>query len=726
MKSSNNKIENNIITTFDYSSWAISFDYSSSHNIINNNRITTFGDVSDGINYFDGSSNNIHNNNVITTYGNESNGIHLWGCCSWNLSVGPVINNQFMGGVINTYGTDSYGILMEHSYNNTFIDSSINASNAYSIYQKNQPFLDTNYFINTTFDKNNVDIQSGNMFVQWYLNVFTNSSIGPLNNVNVKGYTNDGTQAFSSMTNSNGYIERQTLTEYMQNVTDKYFRTDYIINVTKIGYDSNLAEVNLTSNLLINMNLNLSDTTPTLCPADMADLTVTDIIVEPKNLVSGGSMNLNAVIKNQGSVATAFSMEFKRISPNGGVSGGGNLADPTDLIEPSENKTISFGGFGPNEEGNYTIIVTVHSESPDCELSNNNLTETFYVSKVNVSEERPIINITNPFNSSTINADSVWLNVTTNKDFICKYDICKFRYSEGTPITGGVGGGGCSKSNNMSVTDGTSHLQFINGLENTINNETYGEKYRLDVRCIDDSGNSNRASVWFYVDIPPLVSKISVSPFAAISSLNPGEEFSTQFYVTDSGTANLTGLSVNFSVLPDFNLTANPVLFDLNVGEEKRVSIHGRVPYNVNASLSSTVTVTISNADISSSSNFGISINVPNSPSPPPNDNGGGSDDRGSSNHHSGGYAPFIGRSPAASTRLVTPSAPTTPTAPTAAPEVVGGNAATGTGTEGITGAVVGAEQGNTNISKAIGVLLWIVAFVILAVMIINRPKKPF
>ncbi len=55
---------------------------------------------------------------------------------------------------------------------------------------------------------------------------------------------------FNVTTNSSGYIERQNVTEYFQNATNKYYYTNYSINASDSMWYSNTSSVNLTSNMI--------------------------------------------------------------------------------------------------------------------------------------------------------------------------------------------------------------------------------------------------------------------------------------------------------------------------------------------------------------------------------------------------------------------------------------------------------------------------------------------
>ncbi len=102
----------------------------------------------------------------------------------------------------------------------------------------------------------------------------------------------------------------------------------------------------------------------------------------------------------------------------------------------------------------------------------------------------PIITINNPINGSTIKASSTTLEVATNENAKCKYSIGGCSRVEGDES----GGGGCfgSMFANMSITGGTSHSQVLTNLSNNTD-------YTISVKCSDYSGNSNTASMKFFV-----------------------------------------------------------------------------------------------------------------------------------------------------------------------------------------------------------------------------------
>ena len=105
--------------------------------------------------------------------------------------------------------------------------------------------------------------------------------------------------------------------------------------------------------------------------------------------------------------------------------------------------------------------------------------------------------INNPVNGSVVTEDHVLLDGSTNANAICMYSQ-GFIWRQGQG-----GGGGGSRYYKMSVTGKIHHLQLIEKLEETINNQVRQEYYFLDVKCVDKlSGDQARARTEFTVDFP--------------------------------------------------------------------------------------------------------------------------------------------------------------------------------------------------------------------------------
>jgi len=117
------------------------------------------------------------------------------------------------------------------------------------------------------------------------------------------------------------------------------------------------------------------------------------------------------------------------------------------------------------------------------------------------------VNIINPEEGSTIIGNSVLLEVTTNEEAVCEYskghhiNMFPVPCEEGEACGGGAGGGGVSSPIEMSETGDTEHSQLITSLDQTTNDETQEEWYRINVKCEDEFGDSNSDSVIFFVDL---------------------------------------------------------------------------------------------------------------------------------------------------------------------------------------------------------------------------------
>ena len=225
--------------TISVTSYAIYIDTSSSNTFINNT-ISTSG--SDGIYVYSSSSNTFTDNTISA----DSYGIDIRTSSS---------ANQFINNTISVSG--DYGVRLYDSDTNKFIDSQI-SSLTNNIYSKGTNDY-TNYFLNCSFNKSKIGFYSGatdKIAFQWYLDVYVNDTIGDdLEDANVTAWNNDTVEFFSALTGSSGNIVRQNVTEYIQNVTAKYYKTNYTINTTLAGYTPDSQKLNITTNTQLNIEL---------------------------------------------------------------------------------------------------------------------------------------------------------------------------------------------------------------------------------------------------------------------------------------------------------------------------------------------------------------------------------------------------------------------------------------------------------------------------------------
>ncbi len=217
--------------------------------IIQNNSITTFGTTNTYGLYFDSTVNSRIIDSTINTTGTTN---------TYGVYFDNAINNTIINSTINTNGTtNAYGVYFDNAVDNMVINSTINAVNSNDIYDDDNN-TNVNYLINSSFSKSDVVFSLasiGKINVKWYLDVNITDGTSPLQNAEVKGYNNTNGLVFTNLTQANGFIDRQILTEYIQNFTGKYYQTNYTINANKTGYASNSTQVNLTQSRQINLVL---------------------------------------------------------------------------------------------------------------------------------------------------------------------------------------------------------------------------------------------------------------------------------------------------------------------------------------------------------------------------------------------------------------------------------------------------------------------------------------
>ena len=204
-----------------------------------------------------GSSFNILSNNSVSISGVKTTSYPA------SLYLKSSSNNNLISNTTITNSGDYYALYLDSVNNNSFENCVINAPSAQDIYIVGTNSY-TNYIINSTFNQSDVGFsdenQTDKIEVQWYLDIYVNSSSGkPINQANVTGSQQNGSQAFSELTASNGYL-RQTLTEYSHNASQVYpenvtYYTPYTINASKEGYHANSTEINLTQSLAIYLTL---------------------------------------------------------------------------------------------------------------------------------------------------------------------------------------------------------------------------------------------------------------------------------------------------------------------------------------------------------------------------------------------------------------------------------------------------------------------------------------
>lgn len=236
---------------------------------------------------FDGSGDYCYNNTIFNnTFDQVGYGIYGLYLFDNNVSQNTIINASIYGIYLQSSEDNSFynnefnnrGIGLRLSTNNTFSSDTINVSDTFNdIYAIDGG---TNYFVNTTFNKNNISSAPGTFtYVKWIVNLnITNSTGGEIENVTAVAYRSDDLLEDTKLTNSNG-LAQLTLTEFYKENQIKYIATPHQIEATKSGY---LVNTSLqTINQSFSFNINLSS-------FYVGDTIYSDLVLG-ENLVSNGT-----------------------------------------------------------------------------------------------------------------------------------------------------------------------------------------------------------------------------------------------------------------------------------------------------------------------------------------------------------------------------------------------------------------------------------------------------
>lgn len=281
---SNNIIANNTLTTTGVSGrgYIVNANFMGSGNTFNNNTMTSTvsnnnWDIGFSIN---SGSNNNFTRNTIKTSGNNAHGIYL---------VGGNFNNTFSYNIINTSSSSSNGF---YSYGNisgtTFENDIFNVPLTQDILflTGGNDLLNTVHFLNVSFNKTDVSLQSGYglLNVSYYAVINVSSSTGaPISSANASVFDKNNSIWKSSLTPSNGLLSF-AIPEFLIGANQTYpsnttFYTPHTINTTASGYNSNSTTLNIsrtngTSVTILLSSANSAPSVPTLqFPADNASIT---------------------------------------------------------------------------------------------------------------------------------------------------------------------------------------------------------------------------------------------------------------------------------------------------------------------------------------------------------------------------------------------------------------------------------------------------------------------
>ncbi len=333
-----------------------SIGLASSHNVLTN---STGSSASIGAGIYAGNTNNTITNSNGT--GSSDYGIYLSSSNStitnsnatstsdYAVYITSSSNNTFKNLRANTSSSTLYSIYISNSNDTIFNDSIINSSsNTKDIYIDGTGVgVTPTNFTNVSFNKSAVAFgasSTGSFNVFWYLDVYTNDTSGNvLSGTNVSAWNVNNVLQFTELTNSSGYIARKTLREYMQNVTNKYFDTNYTANATKTDYNNATRQINLTQNNLsiITMTEGISPTISLSYPtqglttistinfnwsaSDNLDTSLTcnltlDGVVNVSNIASANATYTNYTISNIADGSHSWNITCIDDAPNSNTS----------------------------------------------------------------------------------------------------------------------------------------------------------------------------------------------------------------------------------------------------------------------------------------------------------------------------------------------------------------------------------------------------------------------
>ena len=112
-----------------------------------------------------------------------------------------------------------------------------------------------------------------------------------------------------------------------------------------------------------------------------ADIELTNIILTPKEPIQGGSLEVDAKIRNLGNIPTVYGARLRIMDPEGNIFGQVLLFDPERIIEPNEEVMINFNDISNLIQGTYKLEVTAMSEEEDHNPRNNQKSKEVYVSE---------------------------------------------------------------------------------------------------------------------------------------------------------------------------------------------------------------------------------------------------------------------------------------------------------------------------------------------------------
>lgn len=211
--------------------------------------------------YMQNSDYNLFYNNVIDAYSGYA--VFFYGGTDYENFTKNTFNTDGHCFLLDSQGaTESYFNLNDFNCGGAYVAYANRGSNTY-IFKDNDFSGEKVYFTTaasahvfnmtnaTGFEGFYFNTETSNTgYVNWYLDAHAE---GDIENVNVSVEDVNDNLEFNELTNSTGSILRKTLTEYFENYTGQYFKSNYTLNATAPDSRNFFTSFNLTENTFINI-----------------------------------------------------------------------------------------------------------------------------------------------------------------------------------------------------------------------------------------------------------------------------------------------------------------------------------------------------------------------------------------------------------------------------------------------------------------------------------------
>ncbi|MBI4980687.1 right-handed parallel beta-helix repeat-containing protein, partial [Candidatus Woesearchaeota archaeon] len=191
------------------------------------------------------------------------------------------------------------------SNGNNIINSTFNIPGANDVYSST---ANNNSIINSVFNRSDLGFTGTGSWIQvkWYVDVNVTNGTAPLANATVNIANSTPVTVFDGLTDVNGQIAQQTLTEFWRNSTLTVYETPHNVSGNKSGYASDSTLVNLTVTNSTTVVLNLTNILYPDLKINQSDITYTAGTIRQNDTVV-----VNVTIYNLGnSNATDANISF--------------------------------------------------------------------------------------------------------------------------------------------------------------------------------------------------------------------------------------------------------------------------------------------------------------------------------------------------------------------------------------------------------------------------------